>query len=118
MISINDFVPGDRVHLLERDVLAPRILEATVKKVRSGYVWVSPENTRYYTEDRTFCLRNSTDGFLTEEDQTGWGDILFRSRADAEQMLQNEKDREFGQKKRYSSLPFFKTITGNYKECS
>ena len=94
MISINDFVPGDRVHLLERDALAPIILEATVKKVRSGYVWVSPDQTLYFTKDRTFCLRNSTDSFLTEDDQTGWGSILFRSRADAERMLLQVKEQE------------------------
>ena len=96
MISINDFVPGDRVHLLERDVLAPRILEATVKKVRSGYVWVSPEQTLHFTED----------------DQTGWGDILFKSRADAEQMLHNMKGRECGQRKKYEQF-LFKTITND-----
>lgn len=112
MININDFIPGDRVHLLERDAFAPRILEATVKKVRSGYVWVSPDHARYYLEDRTFCLRNSTDGFLTEEDQTGWGDILFKSRADAEQMLHNMKGRECGQRKKYEHF-LFKTITNN-----
>ena len=114
MISINDFIPGDRVHLLERDAFAPIIREATVKKVRSGYVWVCPDQTLYFTEDRTFCLRNSTDSFLTEDDQTGWGSILFRSRADAEQMLLQEKDPGRSHRNPPGYLSHLKTrITGN-----
>ena len=90
MISVNDFKPGDRVHLVsERSCFRsePVLRDATVKRVRNGYVWVSPDQAGCTCSERTFCKRGSADSFLTEEDQIGWGDLLYRHREEAESVL-------------------------------
>lgn len=90
MVSVNDFAPGDRVHLLsERNGFRsePLLRDGTVKRVRNGYVWVSTDQAGCSRPEKAFCKRGSADSFLTEEDQIGWGDMLFRHRADAEAIL-------------------------------
>lgn len=96
MISVNDFAPGDQVHLLSErksSKTAPAIYDATVRRIRNGYVWISVDESGAYQTERTFCRRKSTDSFLTEDDQFGWGDRLFRSQEDAEKILQQETGR-------------------------